>query len=108
VHIGGGIGSLDISDTERAVHGGVTLRASYQSKWFATVNVDDAESSRASFAKVERLLSMLQPSAIERDRSTAAFTEADVQLLIEHVSDPALEIDLNYASSGGGMFNPLG
>lgn len=79
-----------------------------QSRWFATVSVDSAQSSRASFAKVERLLWMLQPSAMDRDRSTADFTEAGAQLLIEHVSDPALKIDLNYTGSGGGMFSPLG
>lgn len=80
-----------------------------QSKWFATVNMDAAESSRASFAKVERLLSMLQPSAIDRDRSTAGFTEGGgVQLLIEHVRESRLKIDLNYTCSGGGMFSPLG
>lgn len=78
------------------------------SKWFATVDMDAAESSRASFVKVERLLSMLQPSAIDRDRSTAAFTEAGVQLLIEHDIDPTLKIDLHYTCSSGGMFSPLG
>ena len=53
-----------------------------RSIWFRMVSMDAAQSSRASFAKVERLLSMLEPSAMDRVRSTADFTEAGVQLFI--------------------------
>jgi hypothetical protein len=90
-------------------HGGVAMSDRLvQSQWFGTVSMDANESSTASFSKVERLLSMLQPSAMDGDRSTADFTTAGVQLLIEHVSDPAGKIDLHYTSSDGGMFHPLG
>jgi hypothetical protein len=65
------------------------------SDWFATVNVDAADSSRASFAKVEQLLNELRPSAMDRTHSTATFAEAGVELVINHVSDPSLKIDLH-------------
>lgn len=78
------------------------------SDWFGQVSVDATDSSRAAFDKVEKLLTGLQPAAAQRARSTAAFTAAGVQIVISHMTDPKMTIELNFDADGGGMFHPGG
>lgn len=80
-----------------------------KSDWFSTVTVDDTAAAAAAFMKVEQLLTGLQPTSIDRSRSTANFTNGDVQINLHHTSGIAmLAIDLHYDSDGGGMFNVMG
>lgn len=58
---------------------------------------------------MERLLSGLQPAALDRLRSTASFDDASVQIELHHVSGRnQSSIDHHYSEDLGGMFNPLG
>lgn len=75
------------------------------SEWFQHATVDDTDSSRAAFVKVEQLLTGLQPLAMDRVQSTAVSSAAGIEIVIRHVSDPELTIDLNYAADGGGMMH---
>lgn len=79
------------------------------SDWLGSVTVTDSASARAALEKLDRLLSTLQPAALDRLRSTARFDDSSVQINLHHISRKDwLGVDLHYSEALGGMFNPLG
>ncbi|GAB2591535.1 hypothetical protein [Microlunatus antarcticus] len=79
------------------------------SDWLGSVTVADSAFARAAFEKLDRLLTALQPAALDRLRSIARFDDTSAQIDLHHVSGKDwLDVDLHYSEDLGGMFNPLG